>query len=123
MLEVFRQEWNRPQQCSVSTKGRRAHTRFSPTRPCVLIYVLLDEWHDDISALHNASAEYDHLRIVGVNQRNRICRPYGQTVLLDCTGNCIFVSGCGEERLKIELRHIGQAGIVKSRCLSNYTWQ
>ena len=89
----------------------------------MFIYVLLDEWQDDISALHNTSAEYDHLWIVGMNHRDRIGRPYGQTVLLDCTGNCIFVSGCSEERLKIELRHIGQTGIVKSRCLSDYTWQ
>jgi hypothetical protein len=89
----------------------------------VLFHVFLDEWQDDISVLHDASAEYDHLRVVGVNERNRVSRPYAQAMLPDCTGDGIFVSSCGEERLKIDLLYAGQAGFVESRCLSYYPWQ
>jgi hypothetical protein len=89
----------------------------------VLFHVFHDEWQDVISASHDASPEYDHLRVVGVNQRNSVSRPYVQTMLPDFTGNGIFVTGCGEERLKIDLRYAGQAGFVESRCLSYYPRQ
>jgi hypothetical protein len=89
----------------------------------VLFHVFCDEWQDVISALHDASPEYDRLWVVGVNQRNRVSRPYGQTMVADCKGDGIFISGSGKECLKIDLRYAGQAGFVESRCLSYYPWQ
>jgi hypothetical protein len=85
--------------------------------------MFLDEWQNDISALHDASPEYDHLRVVGVDERNRVNRPYVQTMLLDCAGDCISVSSCGEDRLKIDLRYAGKAGFLECRGLSYYPWQ
>lgn len=89
----------------------------------MFFHVFLDEWQDDISALHNASAEDDHFRVVGVNHRDCVNRPNVQTMLLNCPRDSIFASGCGEERLKIEFPSSGQTGFVKSRCFSYYLWQ
>jgi hypothetical protein len=89
----------------------------------MLSHMFLDEWQNDISALHDASSEYDHFRIVGVDERNRVNRPNIQTMLLDYAGDCISVSSCGEERLKINLRYAGKAGFVESWCLPHYPWQ
>ena len=72
----------------------------------MFFYVFFDEWQDDISALHDASAEDDHLRVVSVNQRNRVRRPYVQTMLADCTGDDIFVLSRRKERLKMDLRYV-----------------
>jgi hypothetical protein len=89
----------------------------------MLFHVFLHECQDDIRALHHASAEYNYLRIVGVDHRNRVSRPYVQTMLLNCTRDSISVSGCSEERLKVELSDLGQARFVKSWCFSRNLWQ
>jgi hypothetical protein len=86
-------------------------------------HVFLDEWQDVISALHDASAEYNHLGVVGVNQRNRVSRPYVQTTIPGSACDGITVSGCDEERLKINLRYACQTGFLESRCFSYYPWQ
>jgi hypothetical protein len=73
--------------------------------------------------MHDASSEYDHLGVVGVDERNRANRSNLQTMLLDCAGDCISVSSCGEDRLKIDLRCAGKTGFLESGCLSCYPWQ
>ena len=69
--------------------------------------MFLDEWQDNISALHDASAEYNHLRVVCMNHRYSVSRTYIQTMMPDCKGDVIFVSSCREERLKIDLCYPG----------------
>jgi hypothetical protein len=44
-------------------------------------------------------------------------------MLLNCTRDSISVSGCSEERLKVELSDLGQARFVKSWCFSRDLWQ
>jgi coenzyme F420-reducing hydrogenase delta subunit len=73
--------------------------------------------------LHHATAEYDDLRIICVNQRDRVNRPYIQTMLAygECDG--IFLAGRNEERLQINLCCACQHRFVESRCLSCYPRQ
>src|SRR6185312_1994258 len=118
-MQLLRQKGDSAQQGSGGAEFRRSYLGLAPARPRVLVNVLLHGGDDDCVALHGAAAEKNDLWIVGVDQRNRVRRPYVDATIAHGERHGVAGFSLGEELAEADFLNAGQRAAFEAGPLAH----